>query len=353
MSYPGSPPADLRVAVVGASGYTGAELLRLLDGHPALAPTIVTADSNAGARIADLYPSLAPAMGERRYTVADPDEIAGCDLVFCALPHGESQKLLPELLDRVGHVVDLGADFRLAAPTYEQWYGSAHGCPELLDRFAYGLVEIFRDQIKAARHVAVPGCYPTAVALALAPFVAAGLVEPGSIIADCASGVSGAGRALKATSLFGEVDSNYAAYALLDHRHTPEMELALAHVVGGSATVLFTPHLAPMSRGILATCYARPASAGLTTAKLLECAREFYASEPFVVVTDQPSGTKATLGSNSVHVTARFDARTGTVIALGALDNLVKGASGQALQCANVLYGFPETTGLPTIGLAP
>jgi N-acetyl-gamma-glutamyl-phosphate reductase len=273
--------------------------------------------------------------------------------VFCALPHGESQKLLPELVDSVEHIFDLGADFRLDSDEYEHWYGHAHGCPELIEQFTYGLVELYREQLRSARHVAVPGCYPTTVSLALAPLFADSLVDPRSIIADCASGVSGAGRGLKTTSLFGEVNENFSVYGLLNHRHTVEMQRVLGEVGATDATVLFTPHLAPMNRGIFATCYARPIVSGLSNESLLARYREFYSNERFVVVTEDPSGTKATLGSNSVHLTVRHDSRTDTIVALGCLDNLVKGGSGQAIQCANVVFDLPETLGLPLAGLMP
>ncbi len=260
----------------------------------------------------------------------------GLDLVFCALPHGESQKFVPELRARVGCIVDLAADFRLKDPAlYPQWYGEAHAAPELLAEAVFGLPELFRDDLPGATLVAAAGCYPTAAGLALAPLLRPGLVEPSGIVVDAASGVSGAGRGAKENLHFGTVDEDFTAYGLLTHRHTPEMEQILG------AQVLFTPHLAPMVRGILATCYARPvgAAAGagpLTTATVLEALHEAYDDEPFVVVTDDPPSTKATSGSNVAHVTARVDARTGWVVALCALDNLVKGASGQAIQCANV-----------------
>jgi N-acetyl-gamma-glutamyl-phosphate reductase len=342
-----------RAAVVGGSGYTGVELLRLLAGHPALEVGLVTADSNAGASVTDLFPSLAGAYPRVAYEHFDPADVAGFDVVFLALPHGESQRIAPELADAVGHLVDLGADFRLPPAAYEQWYREPHTAPALVERFAFGLPELHRADIVAARHVAAPGCYPTAAALALAPLLAAGLVEPTGVVVDAVSGVSGAGRGLKATSLFSEANENVVAYGLLDHRHTGEMEMALGHVAGREVQVLFTPHLVPMTRGILATCYARPAVSGLSTERLLDVYRDFYADEPFVVVTDAPPATKATLGSNAAHVSVRHDARTGTVLALGAIDNLVKGASGQAVQCANLLLGLPEPTGLPTIGLMP
>jgi N-acetyl-gamma-glutamyl-phosphate reductase len=342
-----------RAAVVGGSGYTGAELLRLLAGHPEIEVVHVTADANAGKPVTELYPSLGKAYPGLEYEQFEAAAVEGTDVVFLGLPHGESQRLVPELVGRVGHVVDLAADFRLPAATYEQWYGHPHGAPELLAEFAFGMPELFRDEITPERHVAAPGCYPTASALALAPLLATGLVEPIGIVVDAASGVSGRGRGLSAPSLYSEANENVAAYGLLTHRHTGEIEHALGHVYGGDVQVLFTPHLVPMTRGILATCYARPATGDLTTARLLDTYAEYYTGEPFVTVSEAPPATKATLGSNACHVTVRYDDRTGTVLALGAIDNLVKGASGQAVQAANLVLGLPEPMGLPTIGLMP
>jgi N-acetyl-gamma-glutamyl-phosphate reductase len=342
-----------RAAVVGGSGYTGAELLRLLAAHPDIEVVIVTADSNVGNPVAEQFPSLAAAYPGLVYGPVDTRELTGLDVVFLALPHGKSQDVARELVDAVGHVVDLGADFRLPHADYETWYHESHRAPDLLDRFAFGLPELYRTEMGAARHVAAPGCYPTTAALALAPLLRHGLVERTGIVVDAVSGVSGAGRGLKTTSLFSEVNENVAAYGLLSHRHTAEMEMALGHVAGGAVQLLFTPHLVPMTRGILATCYARPARDGLSTDELLRIYEQFYADEPFVVVTDGSPATKATLGSNAAHVSVRFDERTKTVLALGALDNLVKGGSGQAIQCANLVLGIPETTALPVTGLAP
>lgn len=337
----------VQVGIIGASGFTGAELLRLAAAHPELEVQVATGDTQAGTTIADLYPSLAGAYPNFVFTTYEPGAVAGLDLVFLGLPHGASQAIVPELVGKVGHVVDLAADFRLQDPAaYPQWYGEAHTAPELLTDFAYGLPELFRDEIRAADHVATPGCYPTAAALALAPLVRAGVVDTSGIIVDAASGVSGAGRPPKPTTTFCAVDEDFTAYGLLDHRHTPEMEQVLG------ASVLFTPHLAPMSRGILATCYARP-TGGTSTEALLELQRAAYADEPFVVVTEGSPSTKATLGSNCAHVTARFDERTGWVLAIAAIDNLTKGASGAAVQCANLLLDLPETTGLPIAGLYP
>ncbi len=339
-------------AVVGASGYTGAELLRLLASHPDFEVAHLTASSHVGEPVAGLYPALAAAYPSATYGPLDPDALDGTDVVFCALPHGESQKFVPAIAERVGHVIDLGADFRLPPDVYAQWYGEAHGAPEWCERFAYGMVELYRDDVRGARHVAAPGCYPTAVSLACAPLVAAGMVEP-MIVANAVSGVSGAGRGLKATSLFSEANESVSAYGLLTHRHTAEMEQALTHVAHRDITVLFTPHLVPTTRGILATCYARPAVDGLSTKRLLDAYRDYYAGEPFVVVGDEPAPTKATYGSNALHVTARFDPRTGSVLAIAVEYNLVKGASGQMVQAANLLFDLPETTGLTAVGIAP
>ena len=337
----------MKVGIAGASGYTGAELLRLLSAHPQFEVGVVTAHSHAGQPVGGHTPSLRAAYPGLHYGDTEPGAFDGIDLVFCALPHGESQKFVPQLLGRVGCVVDLAADFRLKDPAlYPQWYGEEHAAPELLSEAVFGLPELFREDLAGATLVAAAGCYPTTAGLALAPLVRSGLVEPSGIIVDAASGVSGAGRGAKDNLHFGTVDEDFTAYGLLTHRHTPEMEQILG------AQVLFTPHLAPMVRGILATCYARP-TAGLTTATVMEALHDAYDAEPFVVVTDNPPSTKATAGSNVAHVTARVDPRTGWVVALGALDNLVKGASGQAIQCANAALGLAETTGLPVAGLYP
>lgn len=345
-----------QAGIVGGSGYTGAELLRLLAGHPDLDVVHVTADSNAGATVGDLYPSLGAGYPGLEYVPVDAAALAGLDVVFLCLPHGESQHVVRDLIglgDRVPHIVDLGADFRLPAEHYPQWYGQAHTAPELLDQFAFGLPELFRSRIQAAEHVASPGCYPTTAALALAPLLAHAVVEPSGVIVDAMSGLSGAGRGLKVTSHFSEADESVAAYNLLTHRHTPEIELALGDVAEEPVSVLFTPHLVPMVRGIHATCHARPRAGGLSTAGLLELYTDYYAAEEFVLVVDEPSPTKATTGSNACHVTVRFDERSQSVLAIGVIDNLVKGASGQAIQNANLLLGLPEAAGLSVVGTWP
>jgi N-acetyl-gamma-glutamyl-phosphate reductase len=342
----------VRVGIIGASGYTGAELLRLLAGHPAAEVVVITAETQAGEAVGSLYPGLAAAYPGLAFGALDAAEVLAhhLDVVFLGLPHQASLALAPDLVGKVGSVVDLSAAFRLKdAAAYPRWYGFAHDQPGLLAEAVYGLPERTRDLLPGARLVATPGCYVTAATLALAPLLDAGLIGRDGLIVDAASGVSGAGRKATLTTSFATVDNDFVAYGLLDHRHTPEIEQNLG------AEVLFTPHLAPMNRGILATCYARPAVGvePLSTDGLLGVLEKAYADEPFVVVTTASPSTKATLGSNSAHVSARYDERTGYVIALCAIDNLTKGASGGAVQSANVALGLDETAGLPIVGLAP
>ena len=278
---------------------------------------------------------------------ADPSIADGADVVFLALPHGASQDLVPHLMVASGLVVDLAADFRLKDPAlYPRWYGEEHRHPELIAQAALGIPELFREDLRGARLIAAAGCYPTAAALALAPLVRGGLIEGSGIVVDAASGVSGAGRVPRANTHFNAVDEDFTAYGLLTHRHTPEIEQAVG------AEVIFTPHLAPMNRGILATCYARSAVGG-GDADPLAVLAEFYADERFVMVSARSPSTKATLGSNAAHLTARRDERTGWIVSIAAIDNLTKGAAGQALQCANIALGLDEATGLAATGLYP
>ncbi len=307
-----------------------------------------TGDSQAGTKVRSLYPSLASDFGEMVYSSYDPSDFVGVDAVFLGLPHMASQPVVADLYKKVGCILDLGSDFRLKDPAlYPQWYGTDHTMPELLDEFVYGLPELYRKDLIGARGVAVPGCYPTTASLALTPFVRADTIETTGVIVDAASGVSGAGRGLNPSTTFAAVDENFNAYGLLTHRHTPEIE----QVTG--CEILFTPHLAPMVRGILATCYARPSDPSFSTDQALELLTEFYAQEAFVVVDEASPSTKATLGANTVHITARVDNRTGWLLTISALDNLVKGAAGGAVQCANVALGLEETAGLSTRGLMP
>ena len=342
-----------RIVIVGASGFTGAELLRICATHPEFEVVAATGDSQAGTVIADLYPSLAASYGNTKFVPYGDELLDGADLAFLGLPHGASQAIIPSMRGRVGHVVDLAADFRLDDPAlYPTWYGEPHTAPELLDDFVYGMPELFRDRIHGAELIAAPGCYVTTSTLALAPLVKSGVAEPTGIVVDAASGVSGAGRAPKPNTTFCSTDENFTAYGLLTHRHTPEIEMAVSMHSGRDVQLIFTPHLAPMNRGILATCYARP-SDPTTTGDALACLSEAYSDEPFVVVSERIPSTKAALGSNSIHITARVDDRTGWIVVIAALDNLVKGASGQAVQCANLALGLDETTGLSASGLYP
>ena len=269
--------------------------------------------------------------------------------MFLGLPHEAALSIVPQLVDHVGCVVDLSAAFRLKdASSYLRWYGFAHDQPDLLQSAVYGLPERTRAELPGARLIATPGCYVTAATLALAPLLDGEVIDRRGIIVDAASGVSGAGRTLTHGTAFCAVDENFTAYGLLDHRHTPEIEQNLG------AEVLFTPHLAPMNRGILATCYARPvADADVSTDALLAELAKAYDDEPFVVVTPEAPSTKAAQGSNVAFVTARYDERTGYVVVLCALDNLTKGAAGGAIQAANVALGLDETAGLPRVGLMP
>ncbi|MGE0180384.1 MAG: N-acetyl-gamma-glutamyl-phosphate reductase [Sphingomonas sp.] len=330
------------VAILGASGFVGAELLRLCAQHPGLRPSRLFGDSQAGMRLADVHPHLAPAYPDLRIEQYDAGALDGAGLVLVALPHGHSQRIAPEVIARGIPLVDLGADFRLDdAATYERWYKEPHEAPELLGRFVYGIPELHRDAIATSKTVAAAGCYPTTTILALRPLLE--LIEPETINVSAASGVSGAGKALKDETHFSTVDENFSAYGLLAHRHTAEMEMAL----GGK--ILFTPHLAPMNRGILATCTAVAKGRCDPLAALADT----YRNEPFVHVSERSPSVKWTLGSNAVHITARYDERTGRVLAIAALDNLVKGAAGQMIQCANLMLGMDETAGLARVGIWP
>ncbi|MCE2735328.1 MAG: N-acetyl-gamma-glutamyl-phosphate reductase [Ilumatobacteraceae bacterium] len=338
----------VKVGIIGASGYTGAELLRLCAQHPEVEVVAATGDSQAGTLASHLYPSVAAAYPNLVFEEYSVERFTGLDVVFLGIPHEAALEIAPQLVGKVGCIIDLSAAYRLKdASLYPTWYGFTHTQPDLLAAAVYGLPELYRSELAGASLIATPGCYVTAASLALTPLVRSGIIQNTGVIVDAASGVSGAGRALKHTSLFSTVDEDFTAYGLLDHRHTPEIE----QVTG--AQVLFTPHLAPMNRGILATCYARPAGAAPTTASLLASLATFYKDEPFIVVRPQIPSTKATLGTNCVHITARYDERTGYVMVLAALDNIAKGASGGAVQSMNVALGLTETLGLNSVGVYP
>ena len=334
----------ISAAILGASGYVGGELMRLIAAHPAIEVGVAFGASSAGQPIAAVHPHLALAHPGTGFEAWDPALLAGCDLILAALPHGETQRLAEELLSPGIPIVDLGADFRLnSAEEFERWYGEPHARPDLLQTFSYGLPEFYRDAITKSKRVAAPGCYPTAANLAIKPLIEAGAIEPSNIIVDAASGVSGAGRSANAGTHFCAVDGNFRAYGLLHHRHTAEIEM----VSGGQ--VLFTPHLMATSRGILATCYAR----ATRPCDPLAILREAYTGERFVHVGETPPESKWATGSNAAFLSARYDERTGTVVALAAIDNLGKGAAGQMIQCANLMLGLDEGAGLSSIGVYP
>jgi N-acetyl-gamma-glutamyl-phosphate reductase len=337
----------MRAAVMGATGYAGAEVLRYVASHPDLDVVLATGATSAGRGVAEHVPALAASyptlVVEASSRVAEVD----LDVVFLALPHGESQSFVPELVARGITVVDLGADYRLKDEAdYPRWYGVEHRSPALLGSAVYGLVERHRDELKDATLIAVPGCYPTAAVLALAPFFDEGLVEREHVVVNALSGVSGAGRAVSERLQFSRLAGNAEAYGLLTHRHTAEMQQELG------ATVLFTPHLVPVARGMLVSAYARVASS-FSSADALALLRETYARDPFVVVVDEAPTLKDPLGSNLCFVSARVDERTGWLLAMSSLDNLGKGAAGQALQAWNVATGRDETLGLSSSGVTP
>ncbi len=338
------------VAVAGASGYAGGELLRLLLGHDEVEIGALTAGGNAGSTLGEHHPGLVP-LADRVVVDTTAEALAGHDAVFLALPHGHSAALAAALPDEV-LVVDCGADFRLSdAADWQRWYGSEHA-----GSWPYGLPELpgLRDRLRGARRIAVPGCYPTVTSLSLAPALADGLVEP-DVVVTAITGTSGAGRALKPHLLGSEVMGSVSAYGLAGaHRHTPEIRQSLSAVAGRAVSVSFTPVLAPMPRGILATCTAVLAT-GADAAAVRDAYHKAYRDEPFVHLL--PEGrwpaTGATVGSNSVHLQVGIDVDARRLVAVGAVDNLTKGTAGGAVQCLNLALGLPETTGLPVAGVAP
>lgn len=342
-----------RVAILGASGYTGAELVRLLSRHPSVRIAALTADRKAGQPLAAVFPHLGGLDLPDMVTV-DQVDWSGVDVVFCGLPHGTTQEIIAAL-PRHLKVVDLSADFRLAdVDTYAQWYGHAHKAPALQQEAVYGLTELAREQVRGARLVANPGCYPTAAQLPLIPLVRAGLIDADDIIIDAKSGVSGAGRAAKEGSLYCEVAEGIHAYGIAGHRHAPEIEQGLSQAAGRPVMVNFTPHLVPMSRGILDTIYVRTAK-GATAADLRATLAEQYRGEAFVRVL--PEGvaphTRHVRGSNACLINVFADRVPGRAIVCSVIDNLVKGASGQAVQNMNVMLGLAETAGLEQQPLFP
>jgi N-acetyl-gamma-glutamyl-phosphate reductase len=355
MSTPGSS-AKTKIGVLGASGYTGAELLRLLLGHPQAEIVLLTADRRAGKTMADVFAQFAPFALPTLTTIEEADWPAlGLDVAFCALPHGTTQKVIKDLLARAPRtkVIDLSADFRLAAAAYARWYGHPHAAPELQKEAVYGLTEIYRDKIKNARLVANPGCYTTCAELPLIPLLKAKTIDPDEIVIDAKSGMTGAGRSAREDMVFAEVSEGFHAYGVGHHRHMAELDQEFSRAAGREVIVTFTPHLVPMNRGILATIYVRGIKAA--PADLHALLAKVYAPEPFVHVL--PFGTtpqtRHVRGSNMTFIGVAADRVPGRAIVVSALDNLTKGASGQAVQNMNVMLGLAETTGLEQVALFP
>jgi N-acetyl-gamma-glutamyl-phosphate reductase len=345
----------LKIAIVGASGYTGLELIRILHCHPEVTVACLTSEQSAGKRISEVFPTLrgrCDIVLENLEPVRVAEKV---DLIFTALPHKAAMEVVPTFLELGKKVIDLSADYRLSDPAvYGEWY-EPHLNPDNLKKAVYGLPELRRERIKGAKLVANPGCYPTSIILALAPLLKDGLLDPSSIIADSASGVTGAGRSAKVDSLYCEVNEGFRAYGVGGtHRHIPEIEQELSFLAGVPLKITFTPHLVPMDRGILSTVYAA-AEKSLSNEALAALYREFYAGEPFVRILTNGAlpSTAYVRGSNFCDIAPLVDPRTGRIIIVSAIDNLVKGASGQAVQNMNLLCGFPETSGLEGLAIFP
>lgn len=344
--------SKIKVGIVGGTGYTGVELLRLLAQHSHVEITAITSRGEAGQRVPDMFPSL---RGHVELTFTDPAQadLKNCDLVFFATPNGIAMQQSQALLDAGVRVIDLAADFRIKdIPTWEKWYGMSHASPKLVTEAVYGLPEINREQIKTARLVANPGCYPTAVQLGFLPLLEAGVVDADHLIADAKSGVSGAGRKAEVHALLAEAADNFKAYAVSGHRHLPEISQGLSVMANGTVGLTFVPHLTPMIRGIHATLYATLQNAQMDLQALFE---QRYANEPFVDVL--PVGahpeTRSVRGSNMCRIAVHQPQSGDTVVVLSVIDNLVKGAAGQAVHNMNLMFGVAEMTGLEQLALSP
>lgn len=342
----------VKVGIVGGTGYTGVELLRLLALHEEAEVVAITSRAESGRRVDDLYPNLRGHY-DLAFSEPDVDRLAACDIVFFATPHNVAMNLVPALLEAGARVVDLSADYRIAdAQLWSQWYGEPHASPELLLQAVYGLPEVNRNDIAGASLVACPGCYPTSVQLGLIPLLARQLVDPLQLIASSASGVSGAGRQAKIDNLLSEVSDSFKAYAVTGHRHLPEIEQGLSAAAGQPVALTFVPHLLPMIRGIHSTLFARFVDASVDLQALYE---EWYADEPFVDVL--PAGlypqTRTVKGANRCQISVQVPQDRDTVVVMSTIDNLVKGASGQAIQNMNIMLGLPEDMGLKQVGLLP
>jgi N-acetyl-gamma-glutamyl-phosphate reductase len=342
----------INVGIVGGTGYTGVELLRLLAQHPQVRIKVITSRGDAGLPVASMFPNLRGHV-DLAFSAPDLDSLLACDVVFFATPNGIAMQQVPALLAAGVKVIDLAADFRLKDEhTWAQWYGMPHACPELLAEAVYGLPEVNRDAVRQARLVANPGCYPTAVQLGFLPLIKAGLCDTQSLIADVKSGVSGAGRKAEVHSLLCETSESFKAYGVPGHRHLPEIRQGLAQANGAPVGLTFVPHLTPMIRGIHATLYARVKDTSVDLQALYEAA---YADEPFVDVMPQGSHpeTRSVKGANTCRLSVFRPQGGDTVVILSVIDNLVKGAAGQAVQNMNIVFGFDESEGLRHIGLLP
>lgn len=345
--------SKIKIGIVGGTGYTGVELLRLLATHPMAEVVAITSRSEAGMSVADLFPSLRGTYDALCFTVPDDDVLAACDVVFFATPHGVAMSSMPSLIKRGVRVIDLSADFRIKdVALWERWYGQPHTCPDLVELAVYGLPELNREAIKSAQLIAAAGCYPTSVQLGLMPLLKAGVVDINRLIANSASGVSGAGRQGKIDNIFAEVSDSFKAYGVSGHRHLPEIEQGLALMAGDKVNLTFVPHLLPMIRGIHSTLYAELTQQGVDLQALFE---ETYKDEPFVDV--MPAGscpqTRSVKGANVCRLAVHQPQGRNTAVVLAVIDNLVKGASGQAIQIMNIMLGFDERDGLRGLGLNP
>ncbi|EEF80716.1 N-acetyl-gamma-glutamyl-phosphate reductase [Methylophaga thiooxydans] len=341
----------IKVGIVGGTGYTGVELLRLLANHPEVSLDVITSRSEAGMAVSELFPNLRGHV-DLKFSEPDPEVLARCDVVFFATPHTVAMALVPELIKRGTRVIDLSADFRLKdVEVWEQWYNTEHTCSELFEQAVYGLPEINREQIKPAQLVAVPGCYPTATELGFLPLLEAGLIDPKHLIADAKTGVSGAGRKAAIPMLMAETSGSFKAYGVSGHRHLPEIREILSAHCGEDVDLTFIPHLAPMVRGIHATLYGRLNK----QADLQALFESRYQHEPFVDV--MPAGsmpeTRSVQGANVCRIAVHQPQGSDTVVVLSVIDNLVKGASGQAIQNMNIMFGFEETLGIDVIATMP
>ena len=342
-------PSLLKVAIVGASGYSGEELCALLDRHPGARLTAVFSRQYQGKKVGDVMPRFSGLkIGNIVFTEADPSKVAACDagIVFLALPHGVAAEYATAVLKAGKVVIDLSADFRLSdAEVYADFYDAAHPAPELLAQAVYAIPELSREAIRGSSLIACAGCYPTSIQLPLVPLLSAGLLNSNGIVASSASGVSGAGRKAAVDYLYPECNENLRAYGLPRHRHLSEIEQQLSSAAGNTVTMTFIPHLSPMNRGIHTTIVATP-TPGKSITDLKAALNDFYADEPFVRIREQPPETKHVSGTNFCDIAIYDEPRSGRVVILSVIDNLVKGAAGQAVQCFNVRAGLPETTGL-------